>query len=306
MRPDRERRIRQAVLPDNLLKVKPFPVYTVADERMPLAIETAFYEAVNVASATGLLRSMETTLTVPPGTEESSIREMLSRIRSLLVPYPTLRWTEQIIRVSEAICAAMIQFRIDGIALSPFITSGMTVVQTGHVAHSGALQLYFNNPVPLDKRYNAAFAAAIREDASRLDIRRSRDTALAGDYPIFAAGQDGLNGLLYRLQEAGIGMILNGAALRIPVATVEICEAYGVDPMDLPAVGCTLMLTDHADRLGELLTARGIDYAVIGRTDGNSVRIETAAGIRHIAAPDGTVFYEVLRRTPFGGEMEGR
>ena len=145
---------------------------------------------------------------------------------------------------------------------------GLDIVMTKHCGLGGTALLAGHFTDEISARYPRRFIERAAEFLSETEKNEEGYLAVAdGAAYVHAAAEGGVFGALWELAEyAQCGLEIDLPAIPILQETVEICEYFDVNPYQLRTEGVFLILTEHGNRLCEVLAEQGIPAAVIGKT----------------------------------------
>ncbi len=145
---------------------------------------------------------------------------------------------------------------------------GLDVVMTKSCGLGGTALLAGHFTDELATRYPRRFIERAAELLAETEENEEGYLAAAdGAAYVHAAAEGGVFGALWELAEfAQCGLEIDLPAIPILQETVEICEYFDVNPYQLRTEGVFLILTEHGNRLCEVLEEKGIPAAVIGKT----------------------------------------
>ncbi len=150
-------------------------------------------------------------------------------------------------------------------------------------------------------RLTARYPAYLAEEAQGFDrylsiIPEAATATKSGVCAMHDASEGGIFAALWELAEgAGIGLDIDLKKIPLRQETVEVCECCGVNPYELLAGGCLIMVTENGERLVAALEAKGIPAVVVGRTtDSNDRILHSGQDVRYMERPKTDEIYREL------------
>lgn len=151
----------------------------------------------------------------------------------------------------------------------------MDIVMTKWLGIEGTVILSKEKKDQLLTRYPISVITAAQGFEKYLSILPEAATARkTGVYTMHDARNGGVFGALWELSRSmGVGLSIDLKKIPVKQETIEICEFFDLNPYELLAGGCLLLVTPEGEKLAEILEDEGIPSAVIGRTTNNNDKI---------------------------------
>lgn len=236
----------------------------------PVIARLAVYRAENVLAA----RGRETTaftllLSVPATMPEAEVRPFLREAYSAasfaaaeIIRQDTDTVTAHVTAYGEPYGAA----EAAGAEAEAEADGPFSVILCGETGAEETLLLYEENRERLQAKYPSHFLAELPKTADSLRKMALCKTAWEhGALYQYACGDGGVYAGLYAMSERlRTGFTVELPEIPISQKTIEICEELDIDPYQIGAGGCVLMITKDTDRLLQALFEAGAEAAVIG------------------------------------------
>jgi Hydrogenase maturation factor len=144
---------------------------------------------------------------------------------------------------------------------------GQDLVVAGYAGLAGTGILVREKRNELERYFSAAYLEQVlSECGTSADGKIWKNWISSEAAECEPAGKGGILTALWNLPEAyRLGITFSLRQIPVRQGTIEICEAFGLNPYRLYSDGCWLLAADHGDRAVEALSKRGISAAVIGR-----------------------------------------
>lgn len=247
--------------------------------------------AVRGAAPSGITVQM----ILPVETEEPLLKEMIRQMNLLCgklgIPIVGIQ-----AEVSPAVCQTLIQVTALGQAkeakLRPLsnIGPGQDIVLCGYIGLEGMLRILDECKEELGKRFAPSFLRqmkSLENQLIQLDAIQMASDCVAAMQQI---GSGGISGTLWEMAEAAdVGLAVDLKKMSIRQETVEVCEYYHLNPYQMTSTGSILMITEHGERLMQILRAGGARASVLGVTTAGNARVITSGEERRFLerpAPD--------------------
>ncbi|KIR02544.1 hypothetical protein P261_01359 [Lachnospiraceae bacterium TWA4] len=148
---------------------------------------------------------------------------------------------------------------------SPTTKVGQTVILTGAIARVGTLWIAKNYREELAKLFSNEFIDKVYKfDLQKVPSpNRMKELGVTAMVPVSEGGI--FTGLWEISAPFRLGMEIDWSKTLINQVTIEFCEALEVNPYQLYAGGCSLMVTDNSYEVICELEALGIPCQIIGR-----------------------------------------
>ncbi len=107
------------------------------------------------------------------------------------------------------------------------------------------------------------------------------------------ATEGGILGASWELSDAsGVGLVIDKGAITVHPVTAKLCAATGIDPLRLISSGCMLITCPNGEEMVEGLRSIGIEAKIIGRAQGEGVRLTDGTIVE---PPDADEIYKVVK-----------
>lgn len=238
----------------------------------------AFHVTANdIASSGAVLFGMLLTVILPPGTEESELKQIIGEISELAGAHGV-----EILGGHTEVSAAVNQplISVTGVGKAPKdkvvktggLKAGQELVLTKWAGLEGTAILAAEREGLLKEHLPPEIVDRAKQFTDYLSVvPEGRIAAEAGVSAMHDVTEGGVFGALWEMASAsGVGLMVDLKKIPIRQETVEICEVFPINPYQLISSGAMLIGTDHGSRLVEELQRAGIPGAVIGyATEGN-------------------------------------
>lgn len=256
----------------------------------------AIAKAVNDIAARGAAPSgIAVQITLPVETEEPLLKEMICQMNLLCSKMRTPIVGIQA-EVSPAVCQVLIQATALGSAeeanLLPLsnIGPGQDIVLCGYIGLEGMLRILEECKEELGRRFAPSFMRQMKSLESQLIQLDAIQMASGCVTAMQQIGSGGISGTLWEVAEAAdVGLAVDLKKMSIRQETVEVCECYHLNPYQMTSTGSILMITEHGERLMQILRAGGARASVLGVTTAGNARVITSGEERRFLdrpAPD--------------------
>ena len=278
---------------------------------VPCAAHLAVMAAANnLAAAGGRAMAATISLTLPEGTEEGSLKDIMKQAadscenlhiqiaggHTEVSPYVNA----PVITVTAVGTAPERQSCYGGAADRP--AEGcreMDLVISKWVGMEGTAILACEKEEELLKRYPAALITEAKGFMDRFSVLPEAAIALkSGVYAMHDVRNGGIFGALWELsQKIGVGLSVFLKEIPIRQETVEICEYFDLNPYDLLSGGCLLMAAENGLKLKQELEKAGIPASVVGRTNGgNDKLVQNGDEGRYLTMPAQDEIWKVFAK----------
>ena len=278
---------------------------------VPCAAHLAVMAAANnLAAAGGRAMAATISLTLPEGTEEGSLKDIMKQAadscenlhiqiaggHTEVSPYVNA----PVITVTAVGTAPERQSCYGGAADRP--AEGcreMDLVISKWVGMEGTAILACEKEEELLKRYPAALITEAKGFMDRFSVLPEAAIALkSGVYAMHDVRNGGIFGALWELsQKIGVGLSVFLKEIPIRQETVEICEYFDLNPYELLSGGCLLMAAEHGLKLKQELEKAGIPASVVGRTNGgNDKLVQNGDEGRYLTMPAQDEIWKVFAK----------
>lgn len=149
------------------------------------------------------------------------------------------------------------------------------IVLTKWVGLEGTYLIAVDGEKELRERFSAEYIEEAKGFDRYLSIIPEAATAMKSSVgAMHNVSEGGIFGALWEMAErSGVGLEIDWKKIPIRQETVEICNYFDINPYALLSSGCLLMTADNGYDLVENLHKKGIDAAVIGRTNSSNDRL---------------------------------
>lgn len=230
----------------------------------PLIVRFAVYRAGNAQAARGRkTEAFSLLLNVPKDMPEEAVRPYMREAYGVteLADVSVVRTdgTEVVAHVTA----------FGGEAEEPlpdFPAGDYRIILCGQAGAEETVLLYDRYRERLLQRYPKHFLSEIPALAEGLDARRLCEIGRRnGAAYTYACGDGGVYAGLFGLSERiRTGISVSLPDIPISQKTIEVCEELDIDPYQIGAGGCILMITRDAEKLLSALYAEGAEAADIG------------------------------------------
>lgn len=232
----------------------------------------AFHITANdIASSGAELIGLLLTVILPPGTEEEQLKRIMGEISGLAAENGV-----EILgghtEVSPAVNQPLISVtgvgkaRRGRIVRTGGLEAGQELVLTKWAGLEGTAILAAEREAFLEERLSAELVETAKTFKDLLSVvPESRVAVESGASAMHDVTEGGVFGALWEMASAShVGIEVDLKKIPIRQETIEICEAFSINPYQLISSGSMLIGTDHGSRLTEELRRAGIHSAVIG------------------------------------------
>ena len=275
---------------------------------VPCAAHLAVMAAANnLAAAGGRAMAATISLTLPEGTEEGSLKDIMKQAadscenlhiqiaggHTEVSPYVNA----PVITVTAVGTAPERQSCYGGAADRP--AEGcreMDLVISKWVGMEGTAILACEKEEELLKRYPAALITEAKGFMDRFSVLPEAAIALkSGVYAMHDVRNGGIFGALWELsRKLGVGLSIDLKEIPVKQETIEICEFFNISPYELLSGGALIMAAEDGNGLVRELKKAGIAASVIGRTnDSNDRLILNGEETRYLGPPGPDEIYKI-------------
>ncbi len=256
----------------------------VTTQTVTLPIEDAgklaVYAAVNnLAAAGAIAQAVTLAITLPEKTQEDQLKEIMQQIEDTCREVKTEiagGHTEVTDLVkTPVITVTAIGRPVQWKKIKDSDPKDMDIVMTKWLGIEGTVILSKEKKEQLLNRYPLSMITKAWGLEKYLSILPEAATAgKSGVYTMHDARNGGVFGALWELSKSmGVGLSIDLKKIPVRQETIEICEFFDLNPYELLAGGCLLMVTPESGKLIEDLREEGIPATVIGRTTGNNDKV---------------------------------
>ena len=245
--------------------------------------------ANNLAAGGASLNAILLGLTVPVGTEEPRIRELMTEAAKACEKAGAVLAGGQT-NISEGVAEAFVCVTGIGRAFAETkavrkAKAGDYIVLSKWIGLEGTALLAKEYREVILTRYPAYLVREAEGFADLMSVVPEAATAVkSGVCAMHDASEGGILGCLWELAEkTGTGLEIHLKKIPLRQETVEVCEFCNVNPYELLSGGCLAMIAEDGDALVKALNEQGIPAAVIGTlTDGNDRLIINDDEVRYM------------------------
>lgn len=224
----------------------------------------AIAKAVNdIASRGAAPLGINILITLPTDVEEPLLKEMIGQMQLLChtlgLPIAGIQ-----AEVSPAVYQILIQVTALGQAGEKELLSisnvgpGQDIVLCGYIGIEGMLRILAECEEELGRRFSPSFLRQIKGLESQLIQLDAIGMASGRVTAMQQIGSGGIAGTLWELAEAAnVGLVADLKKMSIRQETVEVCEYYHLNPYQMTSAGSILMITEHGERLVQILREGG-------------------------------------------------
>ena len=213
----------------------------------------------NVAAAGAEPVGILLSCTLPEGTEEKELQDMMAQAEDICKQYHV-----QIAGGHTAVTKAVNR---------PLLTvTGIGKRKTGVCA---GVRIAREHRTALLTRYPARMIDEAAEFEQFFSVIPEAATARkSGVCGIHDVSEGGIFGALWEMANgAGVGLEIDLKKLPVRQETIEVCEFFDLNPYELSSTGCLLMTAEDGNGLAAALEKKGIPAVVVGKTTGGNDRI---------------------------------
>lgn len=256
----------------------------VTTQTVTLPIEDAgklaVYAAVNnLAAAGAIAQAVTLAITLPEKTQEEQLKEIMQQIEDTCREVKTeiagghTEVTDVV--KTPVITVTAVGRPVQWEKIKDSDPKDMDIVMTKWLGIEGTVILSKEKKEQLLNRYPLSMITKAWGLEKYLSILPEAATAgKSGVYTMHDARNGGVFGALWELSKSmGVGLSIDLKKIPIRQETIEICEFFDLNPYELLAGGCLLMVTPESGKLIEDLREEGIPATVIGRTTGNNDKV---------------------------------
>ena len=178
--------------------------------------------------------------------------------------------------------------------------AGDDLVVTKWVGLEGTSILAKEKEALLSSKFSRSFTEAAKDFERYLSVIGEAAVAreLKDTHGMHDITEGGIFGALWEVAEsAGCGLTADLKSIPIKQETVEICNAFDINPYELMSSGSMLIVSGNGNELVGALKEKGINAAVIGRlTEGNDRVIINGDEKRFLTPPPLDELYKALHK----------
>lgn len=254
--------------------------------------ELSVYAAIGDLSAAGALpQTYSPVILLPPGTEESELREIMDQIgrtcerEGLLV---TGGHTEVTAAAARPLVIGTACGRVRKKREAFLPKPGMPVFMTKWAGLEGTYLLAVEKEKELLSRFPSAMVRRTRGFRDFLGTaEESAAAAESGNCLMHDVSEGGIFAALWSLADlTGTGLDIDLKQIPLRQETIEFTDYFGINPYQMESAGSLLIIPEDPVRLMENLMAAGIPAGVIGSLTENKARIlRNGEDIRYLDLP---------------------
>ena len=155
------------------------------------------------------------------------------------------------------------------------IFENQDIVLTGSLGRSGIMEIFHKNKEELKKVYPKLFIERLsRKTADRLPLIEIETAPFYKTTAVVPLEAGGLNAALRNLGDRErAGLIIYSDRLKYEQETIELCNHFNINPLELSSAGAYLLATDRGEELTYSLRKAGLEATSIGQVMGDKKRI---------------------------------
>lgn len=273
--------------------------------RVSKAGELAVCRAVNALAAEKINpESFRSVILLPPGTEESQLREIVDQIcractaEDLLIEGGHTEVTSAVTRpVVTGACTGTPMKNRNGCSSKETSGNPEQIIMTKWAAMEGSAVLA-EDMDELGDIFPETILMRMRQLGGYLSVRKEAQIcAEEGAEYLMDLSEGGIYAALWRLSvKARKGFCVNTAQIPVLQETIEFANHFDIDPYKMSSAGSLLAVTRDADALIERLEGSGIPAVRIGElTDNNDKILMNGDEIRYLDLPQPDELLKVIR-----------
>lgn len=280
-------------------------VIAMTTQTVTLPVRNAAYLAVmaaanNLAAAGAFPVGVTLSLTLPEGTEESLLKEMMRQAKACCE-----KLGMQIVgghtEISSGLKAPVITASAVGKVIchaeQPGMKDSLDIVMSKWIGLEGTSIIACEKEKELAGRYPMRLILQAQRQIEYLSVAQEAAIALkSGVYAMHDLRGGGVFGALWELsQKMGVGLCIDLKKIPVRQETIEVCEFYRLNPYELLAGGALLMAAARGTELVETLKEKGVPAFVIGRTKaGNDKIVVNQDETRYLEPPGPDEILKIL------------
>ncbi|BFL45593.1 AIR synthase family protein [Lactonifactor longoviformis] len=177
------------------------------------------------------------------------------------------------------------------------IKPGQDLVLTKWIGLEATAAIAREKKAELLERFSLAFVEEASNFEQYLSVLPEAQIAVeAGVTAMHDLRTGGVFGALWEMASGGdIGLEVDLRSIPVRQETVEICEAFGLNPYQVTSSGSLLLAAENGNHLVRALSQKGIHGAVIGKTTEGRERILRNQGeVRYLDKPQPDELHKIL------------
>lgn len=233
------------------------------------------------------------TVLVPERLREIKVRAMIQEaaLQADRIGIPLLTCNVQVLPVVEepmAVCTVNAGFadsEVSQMRTKNSVQADKEIVMTKWIGLEGTAVIADQSGEILRRRYPSNIVSEAADFYQYLSVAAEAACAVkSGANYLHVPREGGIFGGLWQLAaENGVGLVIDLKKIPVRQETIEVCEFFDLNPYELLAGGCLLIITDNGSALVRALKEAGISSAVIGRTtQGNDRMICHEEEVRYL------------------------
>ena len=242
------------------------------------------------------------TVLLPEEIEEADIRKMMEQVEEACS-----RFHIQVMgghtEVTRAVNQPVIsvtgvgKVREDRLVSTAGAKPGQDILVTKWIGIEGTSIIAKEKEQELRQRFSEAFVETAKGFDQYLSVvPESQIAAEHGVSAMHDVTEGGIYGALWEVAEAsGIGLEIDLKAIPIRQETVEVCEAFGLNPYHIMSSGSLLAVSEDGLGLVRELEKAGIPASLVGRTTGGNDRIvRNGEDVQYLTRPQTDELYKIM------------
>jgi Hydrogenase maturation factor len=241
------------------------------------------------------------TILLPPNAYESDIKKIMEQVENACKEL-NIQVLGGHTEVTEAVNQPLLSVTGVGkvkegkMILTSGAKSGQDIVLTKWIALEGTSIIAKEKEELLLRKYPKEIVAEGKSYSDYLSIiPEAKIAAVHGVTSMHDVTEGGIFGALWEMaQSASVGIEVDLRAIPVKQVTIEICEAFGLNPYMLISSGALLMTTDKGVDLVRELREVGIQGTIIGKvTNKNERIIRNGEEVRYLDRPQTDELYKL-------------
>ncbi|MDO4343620.1 MAG: AIR synthase-related protein [Eubacteriales bacterium] len=286
-------------------------VHSAAIESSVNVIYSVEHALNNLACSGCLPSAVLVTILLPPTFCEEELKELMNMVSAVCGTYG-IGIAGGHTEVTAAVNRPVLQVTALGFTEQAALTAGnirpgMDLLMTGYAGMEGTSLLARAYEQQLLGRFTLGFVEGAKKLGASISVlREAREAAALGAAALHDVSQGGVFGALWEMCQGGeIGLEADLRRIPIRQETIEVCEYIGCNPYCLISGGALLIAAQDGESMARELGRRGIEAAVIGKTNASRDRVlKNGEERRFLSRPAQDEIYRVLyeRGTGSGDE----
>jgi len=212
---------------------------------------------------------------LPENAEESLLKSIMKEAEKECQKY-NVQIAGGHTEVTDAVNKAVVTItgigKADRILSSDSAKPGDDIVITKWVGLKGTVKIAKEKEEDLLKRFAPPFLEAAKDLEKYISVVNEAAVAVkSGAHAMHDISEGGIFGALWELSSAShVGLEIDLKEIPIRQETIEVCEAYGLNPYEMISSGSLIITTENGYDLVRELKKEGIHAKVVGKvTEGN-------------------------------------